>query len=76
MNLRVSNDKLYFYHMLCLIIQISLSSQPLIMWVLNKTSAQPLTFLLMGIPGLTYNGYGDMTECFVEEHQLESRGKN
>lgn len=31
---------------------------------------------LMGIPGLTYNGYGDMTECFVEEHQLESRGKN
>lgn len=38
--------------MLCLIIQISLSSQPLIMWVLNNTSAQPLTFLLMGIPGL------------------------
>ena len=38
--------------MLCLIIQISLSSQPLIMWVLNNTSAQPLTFLLTGIPGL------------------------
>lgn len=26
---------------------------------------------LMGIPGLTYNGYRDMTQCFLEEHQLE-----
>lgn len=49
-----------------------------------QVSQRPLVFpearitltSLMGIPGLTYNGYGDMTECFVEEHQLESRGKN